>query len=76
MKLSYPLILPKPSSLLRQRNLVIDLCDEEGLPVVRWTVLKAMPVKLEAPSFKADSNEVAFEQMDLIAHELKVEYDF
>lgn len=76
MKLSYPMILPGPASLLRQRNLIIDLCDEEGLPVVRWTVLKAMPVKLEAPAFKADSNEVAFEQMDLIAHELKVQYDF
>ena len=75
MKLSYPFQMPKPFSLQRKRDLLIDLCDEEGLPVVRWTVYKAMPISLEAPSFKADTNEVAFEKLDLIAHELKVQYN-
>lgn len=75
MNISYPFVAPAPLSLARKRDLLIDLCDEEGLPVVRWTVLKAMPVKLEAPSFKSDASEVSFEQLDLIAHELKVEYD-
>lgn len=75
MNLSYPLLLPKPFGLLRKRDLLIDLCDENGMPVVRWTVVRAMPVKLEAPAFKADSGEVAFEQLDLIAQGLKVEYN-
>ena len=75
MKLSYPYILPKPLSLTRKRDLLIDLCNEDGTPVVRWTVLKAMPIKWEAPSFKADTSEVAFEKLDLIAHELQVEFD-
>lgn len=75
MKLSYPLVQPMPASLGRKRDLLIDLCDEAGLPAVRWKVLKAMPVSLEAPSFKADTNEVAFEKLDLIAHELQVEYN-
>lgn len=73
MKTSYPSILSKSNSL-RKRDLLIDLCDAAGFPLVRWTVRKAMPLKLQAPSFKADANEVAFEQLDLIAHELSVEY--
>jgi phage tail-like protein len=75
MKISYPFTVPLPLSLVRKRDLLIDLCNEDGIPVVRWTVLKAMPVKLDSPSFQADTNEVAFEQLDLIAHELKVDYD-
>ena len=75
MKLSYPFVQPIPASLARKRDLLIDLCDEAGLPVIRWKVLKAMPISLEAPSFKADTNEVAFEKLDLIAHELQVEYN-
>lgn len=75
MKLIYPLQLPQPAGLLRKRDLLIDLCDEQGFPVVRWTVAKALPVRLDAPSFKADSSEVAFEQLDLIAQSLKVDYN-
>lgn len=73
MKMSYPNSLPR-SSNLRKRDLLIDLCNEEGIPLVRWTVRKAMPIKLEAPTFNAETNEMAFEKMDLIAHELQVEY--
>lgn len=74
ISLLYPLIAPKPASLIRKRDIVIDLCDEQGNPVVRWLVFKAMPIKLEAPTFDANTNEVAFEQMDLIANQLRVEY--
>lgn len=75
MNISYPLLKPLPFSGLRKRDLLIDLCDEEGIPIVRWTVLGAMPTKLEAPSFKVDTSEMAFEQLDLIAHELQVSYN-
>lgn len=75
MNISYPFLRPIPQSLVRKRDLLVDLCDEHGKPVVRWTILKALPVKLVAPTFQADTSEVAFEQLDLIAHELKVEYD-
>ena len=75
MKLSYPFLQPKPMGMFRKRDILIDLCDEAGVPVVRWTVIKAMPIKLDAPSFNANANEVAFESMDLIAHELKVDYN-
>lgn len=70
----YPIISPAPMSITRTRDILIDLCDEKGEALVRWTVFKALPVKLSAPSFDANANEVAFEEMNLIAHQLKVEY--
>lgn len=74
MRLVYPIIAPKPLSLSRKRDILIDLLDEKGEAVVRWVVVKAMPVKLLAPSFDATTNEVAFEELQLIAHQLKVDY--
>ncbi len=57
-----------------KRDILIDLCDESGNPVVRWTVTGALPVKLEASNFAADSNDVAIETMELVAHRLQVNY--
>lgn len=57
-----------------KRDVLIDLCDEAGNPVVQWRVQRAMPVKLDAPGFDANSSEVAIESMELVAHGLTVEY--
>ncbi|RLA26180.1 MAG: phage tail protein [Gammaproteobacteria bacterium] len=57
-----------------KRDILIDLCDEAGEPLIRWKVRKAMPVKLEAAGFDANSSEVIIESMELIAHDLSVEY--
>lgn len=57
-----------------KRDVLIDLCDETGSPVIRWTVAAAMPVKLEAPSFNAASNEVAIASLELVAAKVKVEF--
>lgn len=70
----YPIIIPIGSKLFGKRDILIDLCDEKGEPVVRWTVMKALPTKLEAPTFDAHSNEVAFQSLHLIASQLRVEY--
>ena len=51
-----------PFSSGAKRDILIDLCDENGLTVIRWTVTGALPVKLEAPTLAADSNEVAISQ--------------
>lgn len=75
MGLNYPTAAPGPAGLIRKRDLLVDLCDEAGLPVVRWTVAKAMPTRLEGPRFDANTNEVAFERLELIAHELQVDYN-
>jgi phage tail-like protein len=56
------------------QDILIDLCDEAGKVVVRWKVKGALPVKLDAPSFTANSNEVAIETLELVAHSLQVDY--
>ncbi len=57
-----------------KRNIVIDLCDEKGDAVIRWKVQQALPLKLDAPAFDANSNEVAIESMEFIAHGLEIDY--
>ena len=57
-----------------EKDIVIDLCDEAGKPVVRWAVKGALPVKLDAPTFDANSNDVAIETLELVAHEIKIDY--
>lgn len=64
-----------PFSNGAKRDVVIDLCDEGGIPVIRWIAADAMPVKLDAPTFVASSNEVAIASMELVADRLKVEYN-
>lgn len=64
-----------PFSNGAKRDVVIDLCDEAGKPLIRWTVSAAMPVKLDAPAFVAAGNEVAIGSMELVAAKLKVEFD-
>jgi phage tail-like protein len=64
----------EPFSMSKKRDITIDLCDETGKALLRWTVQKALPVKLEAPTFSADSNEVAIETMELVAHGLKTSF--
>jgi len=58
-----------------RRDILVDLCDETGLAVIRWTVKGALPTKLDAPTLSANSNEVAIASMELIAHDLKVDYN-
>jgi phage tail-like protein len=57
-----------------KRDLVIDLCDERGVPVVSWTVAEALPTALEAPAFDASSNEVAIETLELRAKRIRIEF--
>ena len=63
-----------PFSATAKRDVIIDLCDETGLPVIRWKAISALPVKLDAPNFSANSNEVAIASMELLAVDLKVDY--
>jgi phage tail-like protein len=58
-----------------KRDIVIDLCDEAGAPVIRWTVQSALPIKLDAPTFDANTNEVAIETIEFVANGLQVDYN-
>lgn len=63
---------PFPSGA--KRDILIDLCDETGKSVIRWKVQGALPIQLDAPTFDANTNEVAIETMELIAHGLQIDY--
>jgi phage tail-like protein len=65
----------EPWSMTIKRDIVIDLCDEKGLPVIRWKVKQALPTRLEAPTFTASSNDVAIITMELVAADLEADYD-
>ncbi len=52
----------------------VTLCDEQGQPVVSWRVGKAIPVKLEAPTFDAGANEVAVESLEVLGRNISVEH--
>lgn len=55
------------------RLLTVDLCDETGTAVISWKIKKAVPVKLEAPTFDAAANEVAIESLELKARGISLE---
>jgi phage tail-like protein len=65
----------EPASSSAKRDILIDLCDEQGLPLIRWLVQGALPVKLDAPAFNASSNEVAIETVEFMAHGLQIDYN-
>ena len=52
----------------------VELCDETGTPVITWQILKAFPLRLDAPSFNASANEVAIESLELMAGDVIVIY--
>jgi phage tail-like protein len=56
------------------RDILIDLCDGSGNPVVRWIIRRALAIKLAAPTFDANSNGVAVESLELIAQSIEVDY--
>jgi phage tail-like protein len=61
------------TNLVEKKNILIDLCNEEGAPVVRWKVINAFPTSLEAPTFDATTNDVAIESLQLMADRLEME---
>jgi phage tail-like protein len=59
---------------IEKKDIVVSLCDETGKAVVSWTVINAFPTKLDAPSFDANSNDVAIESMELMADNITINY--
>lgn len=48
------------------RSMEVNLCDEKGEPVVTWKIATAVPVKLLAPDFDANTNDVSIESLELM----------
>ena len=60
-------------NLITKKDIFIRLCDENGDAVISWKVNNAFPTKLEAPTFDANSNDVAVESMELMADSVSIE---
>jgi phage tail-like protein len=56
------------------RTMEISLCDEAGVPAVSWRIARAVPVKLEAPSFAAGTKEVAIETLQVMASGIRLDH--
>ena len=55
-------------------SMQVSLCDEQGTPVVVWRIAKALPVKLTAPTFDAQTNEVSIDRLEVQAAGISVEH--
>ncbi|MCA9693557.1 MAG: phage tail protein [Nannocystaceae bacterium] len=60
-------------NLVTKKDITVFLMDETGAAVISWKVINAFPTKLDAPSFDANSNEVAIESMELRADSILIE---
>lgn len=58
---------------VEKRDIYVRLCDEAGDAVVSWTIINGFPTKLDAPTFDANSNDVAIESMELMADRIRIE---
>ncbi|AHF15151.1 phage tail protein [Niabella soli] len=51
---------------VERRDITITLLNDEGEPVMIWSVLQAFPVKCEGPGLKASGNDIAIESIELV----------
>jgi phage tail-like protein len=56
-----------------KKDIFVRLCDETGSAVISWKVINCFPTKLDAPTFDANSNDVAVESMELRADDITIE---
>jgi len=57
---------------VEKKDIIIRLCDEEGVAIISWKVTNAFPTKLDAPSFDSNSNDVAVESMELMGDSVTI----
>lgn len=57
---------------VERRDITISLLNDEGNPVMVWTVSQAWPVKVEGPGLKATGNEIAIESIELVHEGISV----
>ena len=55
------------------RTVRITLLDEASVPVTRWTLQRAWPIRYVGPAMKADANEVAIEELVLTHERLEMD---
>ena len=61
------------TNVVDKRDITITLCDETGAGVVSWKLNNAFPVRLDAPSFVANSNDAAIESLQVLAQSIEMD---
>ena len=57
---------------VERRDVTISLLNDEGNPVMVWTISQAWPSKVEGPGLKATGNEIAIESIELVHEGISV----
>jgi phage tail-like protein len=50
---------------VERQDVVIKLCDEEGIPTMTWTLVNAWPTKISYTDMESDNSEIAVETIDI-----------
>lgn len=58
---------------VERRDITISLLNDEGNPVMVWSILQAWPIKCEGPGLKATGTEIAIESIELVHEGIKVQ---
>jgi len=58
---------------VEKKDVYVRLYDEKGSAVISWKVINAFPIKLDAPTFDAKSNDAAIESLTLMADGVVIE---
>lgn len=59
---------PAPSAM------EVSLCDETGTAVLAWSIAKAVPVKLTAPTFDASANQLSIDSLEIRASGISIKH--
>lgn len=71
----YDWISSSSGNQVETKDITITLTNESGSEVlVTWNVIDAFPTRLTAPNFDAASNEVAIEELSLVAKRVSVKF--
>ena len=54
--------------------MAVSLCDENGVPVVAWSIAKAVPVKLSAPTFDASTSQLSIDTLEIRASGISMKH--
>jgi phage tail-like protein len=57
---------------IKRISVVINLLDEEGKPIMTWTLSNAWPTKITGTDLKSDGNEVAIESIEIVHEGLTI----
>lgn len=54
------------------KSMEVQLCGADGTAVIAWRIVKALPIKLDAPSFDAKTNDAVIETLEIKAAGISV----